>query len=149
MEQHTSADLFDLRIDPQTSSLLTQGAKWGRFLAIVGFVSCGLILLLSLFAGSIFSSAFKNYYGESAFVGSAFISFSYVLIALLLFFPCLFLYNYSTKMLQALRGNDQELLSSSFRNLKSLFKFYGVMTVIMLAFYAIFIIFLVIGAATH
>jgi Family of unknown function (DUF5362) len=149
METQASADLFDLRIDPQTSGFLSESAKWARFLAIVGFIFCGLIVLVAVFAGSVLSSAFRNFAGEGGLIGSAFITVFYILFALLLFFPCLFLYNFSTKMLIALRTNDQELLTTSFKNLKSWFRFYGIVTIVVLALYGLGIILALVGAAFH
>jgi hypothetical protein len=149
METSASADLFDLRIDPQTSGFLSESAKWARFLAIVGFIFCGLIVLVAVFAGSILSGAFRNFAGEGGLIGGAFITFLYILMALLFFFPCLFLFNFSTKMLVALRTNDQELLTTSFKNLKSCFRFYGILTIVVLALYGLVIVLALAGAAFH
>jgi hypothetical protein len=145
MEQTTSPDLFDLQVDPRSSKFLIETAKWARFLAIVGFIFCGLIVLFSLFAGSILSAVFSRYAGSTAFLGGAFISFFYIFVSLLMFFPCLFTYRFSASMLLALRNNDQELLSTSFRNLKSLFKFHGIVTIVVLSLYGLAILFAIAG----
>jgi hypothetical protein len=71
----------------------------------------------------------------------------YIVLAVIYFFPCLFLYRFSTKMKTALNGNEQTDLTLSFQNLKSLFRYIGVITVIILAIYLIAILFIVLGAA--
>ncbi|MES1221141.1 MAG: DUF5362 family protein [Bacteroidota bacterium] len=43
-------------------------------------------------------------------------------------------------------ANDQETLNTSFQNLKKLFRFVGIMTIIVLAFYAIILVFGLLGA---
>ena len=45
-----------LYIDDQNRNFLRQAATWGKFLAIVGFIYCGLIILLAIFMGTLFSS---------------------------------------------------------------------------------------------
>ena len=49
MEQSHSQELFSLQIDPLTKSHLWETARWAKFLSIVGFVLCGLILIGGLF----------------------------------------------------------------------------------------------------
>ncbi len=82
----------------------------------------------------------KNYNGDPSAaamstVGGAFLSIVYVLVALLYFFPCLYLFRFSTRMQTSIRSNDQRLLNSSFSNLKSCFKFMGILTIVVLACY--------------
>src|SRR5882672_6038048 len=102
MELNTPASLFELHIDAPSSSYLSDTAKWAKFLAIVGFIVCGLIVLVAFFAGSILSATFSRYGMEggsaASSVGSAFITIIYILVALLYFFPCLYLFRFATKM---------------------------------------------------
>lgn len=142
MEQ--SNNLFELQIDHQGSSFLRETAKWSKFLSIVGFVMMGLMLLVLGFAGTTMSSMLASGgYGRSAGGGFA----QFILLAaflLIYFFPCLYLYKFATKMQVALRNNDQVTLNSSFENLKSCFKFMGILMIVILAIYAVaFLIFLV------
>ncbi|HEY0677384.1 MAG TPA: DUF5362 family protein [Chitinophagaceae bacterium] len=149
MEQNTS-NLFELHLDQQSTSYLSEAARWGKFLSIVGFIMCALIVLVGIFAGSIMATAFGSMSGGDAAgltggmgVGMAIV---YVLLALLYFFPCLYLYRFATRMQVALRSNDQQNLTVSFMNLKACFKFVGILTIIILAIYALVLIFAVLGA---
>ncbi len=138
MEQNTpSSSLFDLHIDHQSSAYLGETARWSKFLSIVGFIFCGLFVLIGLFAGSFMAGTFGRFGGGAGMMGGAFFSVLYVLLALLYFFPCLYLYNFAAKMQVALRTNDQEQLSQSFRNLKSCYKFMGILMIVVLGFYAL------------
>jgi len=153
MEQNSQTGLFELHIDAPSSAYLNETAKWAKFLAIVGFIMCGLIVIVAFFAGSIFSAAFSRAGQEGGLsaatggIGGGFITVIYILVALLYFFPCLFLFKFASKMKVALRTNDQEQLADSFKNLKACFRFLGILTIIVLSFYALALIFLVIGAA--
>ena len=135
----TDTNLLELQIDPTASALLREASKWAKFLAIMGFILCGFLVFAGIFAGTLFSS-FSNMgsqYGGSpmpATMGGLMTGF-YIIMALVYFFPCLFLYRFSTKTQVALRSNDQQQLISSLSNLKSYFKFIGILTIIWLSFW--------------
>src|SRR5664279_3998045 len=78
-------------------------------------------------------------------VSTAFFSFFIILMALIMFFPSYYLFNFSTKARRALRDNDQTVLTDSLKNLKSCFKFYGILVIIGLSFYALILISAVVG----
>jgi hypothetical protein len=141
MEQPASTSLFDLHIDHQSSSYLHEASRWAKFLAIVGFIFCGLLALIALFAGS-FLGKFMDSFGSasSAYFGGAFVTIIYFGLALLYFFPCLYLYRFGSRAQTALRANDNEQMTSSFRSLKSCFRFLGILTIIVLSFYVLVII---------
>lgn len=148
MEENQGGSLFGLSIDQSAKTHLAEAARWARFLAIVGFIMCGLIALFGLFAGSFFSKFASSFGGgEVASNGwFGFLFFIYAIFAVIYFFPCLFLYRFATKMKAAMAANDQESLNGSFQNLKIMFRYVGIMTIIILAFYAIAFIFGMLGA---
>ncbi len=129
-----------VNLTEEIKSYLYESAKWGKFLSIVGFVSIGLIvifMLIMIFAGG---AAMLSGLGESAVfagLGMGFIVIFYGLMIAMYFFPTLFLYRFSTKMKIALDANDQQSLSESFKNMKSVLKFWGIFTAIIIGFYAV------------
>jgi hypothetical protein len=150
MEQNITPNTFTLQVDNGNIPYLAEAAKWAKFLSIVGFIFCALIILMGLFAGTLMSTMFSQFQtqapGFGAISGTVIIVY-YIVIAILFFFPCLFLFNFSSKMQTAIRNNDQVYLNTSFRNLKSLFKFWGILTIIWLCILVIAIIFAgIIGA---
>lgn len=155
MEQNQDTSLFGLTIDANSKSHLGEAAKWAKFLAVVGFIMCALILLLGIFAAS-FLGMMGNRYGGDDFGDSnmgiaglgPLLSVIYICIALLYFFPCLFLFRFATFMKKAIAGGEQEILNKSFQNLKIMFRFVGILTIIVLTFYAIgLLMMLATGAA--
>ena len=128
MEQNNS--LFSLNIDPVTKVHLTETSRWARFLAIIGFVS--LILMVVIIIGAL---VFVGAQGTPApmFPGMGVaMALYYVVIAAIWFIPLLYLWRFAAAMNTALNGNDQQALNTSFLNLKSCFKFVGIVTVILL-----------------
>lgn len=133
MESTNQSNLFELQIDHNGSAFLKEAARWAKFLGILGFIFCSLYVLFALFAGSIFATAFRSFgTAGAAYSGGGFISFFYIAFAVLYFFPCLYLYNFAVKMQAALRENNQEQLNLSFKNLKSCYRFLGILSIIVL-----------------
>lgn len=153
MEQDQNTSLFGLGIDQTSKMHLSEAARWARFLAIVGFVVCGLVVLLGIFAGSILSSMMERYGGnefrESGTRGfTGVISFIYICMAVLYFIPCLFLFRFANHMKAALVTDQQETLNNSFQNLKAMFRFVGILTIIILSIYALVLLVGIAGAAS-
>lgn len=148
MDQPTPSNLFDLQLDQQAGSYLGEAARWARFLSILGFIFCGLLILAGVFMGSFVAGAFSNMNigGPSLFSGPL-VSAIYIAVALFYFFPCFYLFNFGSKMRTALRNNDQEMLAGSFKNLKSCFKFFGILAIIALGLYALALAAGILGAA--
>ena len=141
----------DLQVSPQAQSYLTESAKWGKFLAIVGFIFCGFMVVLAFLIPALFSQLSQNSVSEATFGFSSsaktIMTVVYLILAIFLFFPCLYLYRFSVKMQVATRNVSQENFDDALMNLKSMFKFYGIFTIAILSFYALIIIVSIIGAA--
>ena len=148
MEQ--PSNLFELQLDQSSLNYLNESARWARFLGIIGFIFTGLMVIVGLFFGGAMASMMSGMSGgESAPISnvfSFFMSFAYIVGALLTFFPSLYLFLFSSKMRKAFHNNDQLVLTDSLKNLKSFFKFYGICMVIILSVYALAIIAGIVGA---
>lgn len=155
MEQNQDSSLFGINVDQIARTHLSETAKWAKFLSIMGFIICALIVLIGIFFGSFFSM-FSSRYGSNPYdelpVSStgfgATMAIAYVIIALIYFFPCLFLFRFATKMKAALAANNQEVLNTSLQNLKATFRYVGIITIIMLAFWVLALLVGLLGAAT-
>jgi hypothetical protein len=144
MEQQEN--LFDLHLDQQSVNYLGETARWSKLLSIIGFIYCGLMVIVGLFFGSLVSSMMMPGMGGADKVGGVFLSTFIIIMALILFFPAYYLFNFSSKMRRALRNNDQAVLTDSLKNLKSFFKFYGIIVIIILSLYALALVSAIIGA---
>ncbi len=134
----------ELNINSKINNFLLETAKWAKFLAIVGFVFIGLIVLGALI--SLLSGA--TVYRFSGISGGPFIvGLTYLLMALLYYFPTRFLYNFAVKMKLAIENSQQNNLEDGFENLKSLFKFLGIFMIVILSIYALVFLIGLIGLA--
>lgn len=143
--------LNDLAIDA-----LRESAKWCMFLAIIGFIFIGLMVIAGAFmalAMSAMSTAMPNdpyggAMGMNPFMAiKGYLGAFYILIALLYFFPIYYLFNYAKGTKQAIDSGNSDVLSNALVNLKSHHKFLGIMTIIMISLYILAIIGVVIFAA--
>jgi hypothetical protein len=150
MENQNKLSLNDLAI-----SALRESAKWCMFLAIVGFIFIGLMVLGGVFMTigmSAISSMSNDSYGQMGMnnpfmVIKNYIGLIYLVFALLYFFPVFYLFKYAKGIKDALSSGNEVILANALANLKSHHKFLGIMTIIMIALYIIVIIGAVVFAA--
>ena len=104
---------------------------WSKFLAILGYIGIGFMILggVSLmFSGS-------SLYGDAG-LGLG-MGFMYLISAVLYYFPVSYLYKFATNTRHALNSDSQTALNNGLSNLSSNFKFVGVMTVVVMSLYAL------------
>lgn len=134
-----------LEVTDIIKSALLETAKWTKFLAILGFVGIGLMIVAAFFMGVVMSSVNSfNDYGTSTnafdFIGTGVISIIYIVMAVLYFFPVKYLFDFSNKVKTALQIQDQLLFNEAFTKLKSHYKFIGILTIVMIALYILIIL---------
>lgn len=136
LESGATENLVSL-LDTEAKSYLLIAAQWAKFLAIVGFVFVALVGALAFFAGSIFSqlSEFSPQVTIFSTFGTA-ITIFYLIMAGIGFFPCWYLFQFAHQAIQHVK-NDKLSVTASFQNLKSFFKFYGILTAIMISIYGL------------
>ncbi len=148
MENH---DLLnnDLQVSAHGLSYLTESARWGKFLAIMGFIFCVFMVIVAFFIPAVFTQVPPYNTMPSSFSSGMKIGMTvvYLILALMMFFPCFYLYKFSVKMQSAVRSVNQDNFDESLMSLKSMFKFYGVFAIIILSVYALVIIGTIITAA--
>ena len=141
MEQQQDNSLFGLSLDATSTGHLKETASWARLLAIVGMVSCVLMVLMGIFASMAMSRAtseFDREFGGSASAGlGATMMITYIVIALIYFFPCLFTLRFANYIRTAINANDQLALNEGLRNLKATFRYMGIITIIFIAFFVL------------
>lgn len=126
-----------ITINSDIKSYLLETAKWCKFLAIAGFIGLGILVLLGLcmvVGFSVFASISHVGFPVGIF------GFLYVIIAALYFFPLNYMYKFSIQLTRGIKLNNQESVNYGFENLKSLFKFMGILTIIVLSVYALAIV---------
>jgi hypothetical protein len=141
MEEQEDLLSNELEITETLKSYFIDSAKWARFLSVVGLFACMVMLIVAFYAAFYVPRVANYRYGFSL---GRLVSAVYVFFAVAWFFPCFFLYKFSVKLLNAIKTNVQENIESAFNNLKSTFKFLGIVTIVILSLW--FMSFLVLVA---
>lgn len=126
---------------------LTETAKWAKFLAILGFIGIGFMVLFAIFfvlMMSKFSSQLNSSGVQFQAIQGWIMSIGYLIGAVIYIFPVYYLYKFANKTSKALNANDTNLLTEGLRYLKSHYLFIGILAIIAMVFYAFLIIFSVV-----
>lgn len=134
--ENTNIAVEKLEITAEGSSFLITAAQWANFLAILGFVSSGFMVILGLLASTILPLLpFGNTVGKPfSLVGVV-----YILLGILYFFPAYYLFHFANKVKNAIALLNQELFDESLLNLKKTFKFMGIMAIVVISAYILLI----------
>jgi len=135
----------ELQLNEQTKGFLLETAKWAKFLSVLGFIMIGLMvlggLIMLIFATT---SPLARFTGVAGPIG---MFVFWLLAALLYFFPVLFLYKAADGLKKGIETWNQQQLTSGFENLKSHYKFIGIVTIVILSLYLLsLLIALLVGA---
>ncbi|MEN8186421.1 MAG: hypothetical protein ABFR05_04770 [Bacteroidota bacterium] len=125
----------ELTLSVKSINFLTETGNWMLFFAILGFLGVGFMVLIGLFAGSIFAGIGSDEMGLP-FPGMLF-GVIYIVLAGLYVMPIIYLYNFSVKIKKALTEKNDLVLEEAFKNLKSHYKYVGVFTIVMFSVYLI------------
>jgi hypothetical protein len=127
-----------IEIERETLSHLDTTRKWAMFLAIIGFIFLGLIIIIGLIAGT-FLTAFNS--GEKGLgIPESLMFVPVLLLAVMYFFPVLFLFRFSKHTSHAIRNFDKLELHKALKNLKYYFAYIGVMIIIVFSIYIVVLI---------
>jgi len=136
-ENQKKIELNEIAIDA-----LRVSAKWSLFLAIIGFVGIGLMIIDALFLSSIMSALPSN--GSPIMAMKGIVSVIYIIFAALYFPPVYYLFKYATDMKIALQDRDSEDVGNALKYLKSHHKYLGVSMIVIMSLYVLMIIGLVV-----
>lgn len=125
-----------LVLSDEIVAYLNIAARWGKFLAILGFIFTGLIVFGGIIMSIVFS--FLPSPGMSIFPFPAFlIGFIYLVMGIVYFFPALYLFRFSSGIESAFRLKDQNHLTKAFYFLKAQYRYFGIFMIIILALYLV------------
>lgn len=135
-----------LVVTEEIRSYIYETAKWTKFLSVVGLVVAAFLALMALSANAIMQellvAAPGNPMGQ---LGSTFLTVYFLSFSLMLFYPSFLLFKYSNAANTAVLYADQESFTIAMKKMKSVFKFWGIMTIIVLALYLLSILLAVVA----
>ena len=145
------SDIFRMEIDEYTKVTFLEMVRWTKFLAIIGFIFLGL-MMFAFIAMAIAFTAFPNMAGMGGYgpalagAGAIGIVFMALIILGISYYPIYGLYKYSTLMKKAMTTNNKEFLHKAIVYLKNVFKYHGILMIIVLGFYGLAIFTGLLGA---
>lgn len=123
--------------DSKSKTYLLEVSKWGKFLAIVGYIGIAVLAIVAIALIVIsFITSIKLDVGLS--LGT--FGVIYFALAILYYFPVKFLYKFSIQIKKGLESDNNQDITLGFENLKSLFKFLGILTIVILSIYALLLV---------
>ena len=133
----------DLQLLEESKLYVSSMGKWMKFFAVL------MTICLVFFAlGCIGIMSFGLHIPVDMFGGLSLKWFGllYLILIILYIFPTLYLYRSSAAAKLAVESNDNYQMLEFLKNNKSFWKFCGILTIVMLALYVVFIICMVIFA---
>ncbi len=132
-----------MQLSEQGKKYLLEASKWATFIAIVGFIAIGLLVIMSFSIGTILANLPEGSLGG---LSPKFFSFFYLIAAGIYFIPVFFLFQFGQKTKQALMQDDHNLLTFGLKKLRSHYKFIGIIFIVFITLYIFLILFGAFGA---
>ena len=139
-----TSEIKKIELEEDSLKDLDTTRKWSMFIAILGFIAIGILVILSLVTG-VFLSVFKS--GDLQLgAGESVLIFGLLLVfAVIYLFPVLYLYRFSKHAGHAVRTRDNIHMKKAFRYLRKYFVYIGILAIVVLAIYLI--AFIISGAS--
>jgi hypothetical protein len=133
------------QLTSESVAFLLKAAKWGKFLAILGFIVTGLMVMAGIAMSFVLSMVSEDVIPLNMPFSPKVLSLIYIIIAAIYVIPVFFLNSFSNNVSKAVSLSNTENMTTSLRSLKNLFVFIGISTILILTFYTIILI--VVGTA--
>lgn len=130
-EQYNTTGPEELYLDASLLNNLYDMAKWGKVLAVMGFILSGFILVFGLFMQRMLQSQSTQVLISDVGL-SGFTMVVYAFVALVYFFPSLYLFNFAVSMQQGVQGRSRQKVGKAIGKLRVLFKFLVIMLALFL-----------------
>ena len=134
MDNYENRIFENTGLDDTARYHLLETVRWTKFLAIIGFVITGLFLVAALFIVIIGKSilAMTTEYPGGLAAGMGII---YIIAAGIYFYPVYALFKFSACMKKGILNDDRQLINDAFRYQKLMYKYMGILMIIVLGFY--------------
>ena len=140
--------LEQLVLTSKAKGFLREISKWTFFFSILGFINIALFVLAAIVM-MLGVSTTLDLVGQQQGIPNlgVILGAFYIVIAILMTFPVWYLFKFSRKMKEALASKNDDTLADAFENLKSHFKFIGVLTIIVISLYVLVFVFSILAGS--
>lgn len=124
----------NLVLNKESLAYLNETRKWTMFFSVLGFIVVGFFAIAAIVMGiiSMVGGTFGGF-REAWILGI--IAIVYLAIGVLYLFPILYLLKFSINSKKALEQQDSNFITTAMLNLKSHYKFIGIMTIVVFGIY--------------
>lgn len=122
-----------LVISEQIKNDLMSISKWTKFLSILGFIGIGFMVIGALAITSLPQRGFND-------VPKELITVIYLGMAVVYFFPILYLYKFSQNAKEGLNSGIQTSINEAFKYLNKHYRFIGIFTIVIISLYVLIFI---------
>jgi hypothetical protein len=130
--------LEQLVLNSNSKSFLREIGKWCFFFSILGFVSILFFVITAILMGTVYAPMIDLVTAQQGLPDlSLYVMLVYLVVAVLYIMPVLYLFKFSRKVKVALATKSDDTLAEALENLKSHFKFIGVVTIITISLYVL------------
>lgn len=124
-------------LDDQALNHLNETRNWTLFLAIMGFISIGFMILAGIIMSVVFNTmdipTIPGFFGVLYPV-------IFIVMGVLYFFPAYFLMQFSKFSSLTLKEKSTELFSKAMKHLKFFYRYTGILVIALISFYIIFFV---------
>lgn len=134
-EQEEITSQPQLLVTEEIRSYIYDIAKWANFLAIVGFVIAGFMLLAALTLGTAINTnpEIAKMLGALGNMGVTAITIVFIAYGLAIFYPSLLMFSYAKQAKLGVLYGEQEALNNALGRMRSLFKYWGIIVILLIA----------------
>ena len=134
-------------IDSQSGYYLRESGRWAILLSVVGFAITIFLficaVLMYVFVHSVYFSRYQSYANGKINVG--WYAVILIVTSIFYFIPSLFLYQFGVRIKKGIDVAGQDLITGGLRSLKSFFRYWGIITIIIITFYVIVFVVAILG----
>lgn len=146
--------VFELGIDETAKAYMLQTARWTRFMAIMGFVGTGLMILVAVFiamnaedfnrgfssrAGADFDASYRVGYRVGTLI-------CYLALIVLYLYPIICLFKFSKNIKAALLTNNTQQFNTAMKHQRNMWRFMGILMIVLIGLYGVIIGFYAVTA---
>lgn len=135
--QETINEPSKIYLDDQAMVHLNETRNWTLFLAILGFIAIGIMILAGIIISLVFNTMRTATMPE--FLGILY-PIIFIVMGLLYFFPAYFLMQFSRYSSMTLKERSTELFSKAMKYLKYYYRYTGILVIVVMGFYFIFFV---------
>lgn len=134
-------EIFNLQVDEISKSHLLETMRWTRFMGIIFSISMVLVCFVLAFVFLVYMPGMQT---PMPYAG-VFTIFMCLFIIGINYYPIFAMLKFSSLMKIAIGTSDQHTFNDALRYLKNLFKYIGILTIIIVSFYGLVFILSLLG----